>query len=245
MILEYVRYKVPSERAADLVAAYTRAAAALRSSPHCLDFDLARASDDPASIVLRLAWDSAAGHMQGFRSSPAFRAFLADVRPFVGDIAEMRHYDPIPLETVTLATQIAPLACFVGTWRIKGTLTDGGKRTPIDARYHVAPDLGGAWLDARARLGGLTIREQLGFDPRTGTLVRHQFQSTGLSGTLHSTGWDDDTLVWEGTATPPGGVPIAVRSRQVRIGQDAFNVRWERHEGEEWIIYGEEELTRA
>jgi hypothetical protein len=46
----------------------------------------------PSSFVLRIEWDSAEGHLQGFRRSPEFAPFLAAVRPFIGDIREMRHY---------------------------------------------------------------------------------------------------------------------------------------------------------
>ena len=47
--------------------------------------------------MLRIEWDSAEGHLQGFRRSPEFQRFFAAVRPYVGDIAEMRHYAPTPL----------------------------------------------------------------------------------------------------------------------------------------------------
>ena len=33
-------------------------------------------------------------HLHGFRRGPAFPAFLAAIRPYIGDIAEMRHYAP-------------------------------------------------------------------------------------------------------------------------------------------------------
>ena len=32
--------------------------------------------------------------MQGFRKGAHFPAFLAAIRPFIGEIAEMRHYEP-------------------------------------------------------------------------------------------------------------------------------------------------------
>ena len=35
--------------------------------------------------------------MTGFRRSEAFGAFLGHIRPFVPEIAEMRHYERIPL----------------------------------------------------------------------------------------------------------------------------------------------------
>ncbi len=47
--------------------------------------------------MLRIEWDSAEGHLQGFRSSPEFREFFANVRPYVGAIAEMRHYEATPV----------------------------------------------------------------------------------------------------------------------------------------------------
>ncbi len=94
MIVEYVRYTIPAERRDAFEAGYGAAASALDASPHCLGYDLARCAEDATQYVLRIEWDSAAGHLQGFRGSPEFRTFLAAVRPFVGDIAEMRHYEP-------------------------------------------------------------------------------------------------------------------------------------------------------
>lgn len=90
MIVEYIRYLVndPSE----LVSAYSKARAALDTSPHCLAYELSVATEDPKSFVLRIEWDSAEGHLQGFRGSPAFAEFLAAVRPLLGQIQEMRHY---------------------------------------------------------------------------------------------------------------------------------------------------------
>jgi quinol monooxygenase YgiN len=94
MIVEYVRYTIPAERRDAFEAGYGAAAPALDASPHCLSYELTRCAEDPTQYVLRIEWDSAEGHMQGFRRSAEFRTFLAAVRPFVGDIAEMRHYEP-------------------------------------------------------------------------------------------------------------------------------------------------------
>lgn len=94
MIVEYIRYRLPEERGADLEAAYAAAQEALRASPHCLGWELSRCVEEPAAYTLRIVWDSAEGHLQGFRRSPAFRDFFAAVRPFVDAIEEMRHYAP-------------------------------------------------------------------------------------------------------------------------------------------------------
>jgi hemoglobin len=93
VIVEYVRYTVPAERAAQFEQAYEEAAGPLLASPNCLGYDVARCSEDPTSYVVRIHWDSAEGHLKGFRGGPEFARFFALVKPFFADIAEMRHYD--------------------------------------------------------------------------------------------------------------------------------------------------------
>ena len=93
MINEYIRYRIAPERVAAFLAAYDEAQASLRASPHCLGYELSRCTDDPQYFILKIQWDSADGHLEGFRKGPQFPPFLRAVRPFVGDIEEMRHYD--------------------------------------------------------------------------------------------------------------------------------------------------------
>lgn len=94
MIVEYIRYELEEGQGEAFEAAYARAAPSLDASPHCLAYELTRCVDAPASYILRIEWDSAEGHMQGFRRGPEFPAFFAAIRPYVGQIAEMRHYAP-------------------------------------------------------------------------------------------------------------------------------------------------------
>ena len=98
MIVEYIRYKISGSRAQDFEAAYATAQDSLRASPHCLGFELSRCHDAPEHYILRIQWDSAEGHMQGFRKSAHFPPFLAAIRPYVPDIEEMRHYDVTPVQ---------------------------------------------------------------------------------------------------------------------------------------------------
>lgn len=98
MIVEYIRYAIAADRRDAFEHAYAAASAALEASAHCRTYDLARCVDDPTQYVLRIEWDSVEGHMQGFRESPEFGAFFAAVHPFVGNIAEMRHYEPTPVQ---------------------------------------------------------------------------------------------------------------------------------------------------
>ena len=103
-VVEYLRYAVPAERAAEFEAAYARAGEVLDRAPQCVDWELARrtgqtagpgADPDPPGTVrylLRIRWTSAEDHLRGFRQGPHFAAFFAEIRPYVTDIAEMRHY---------------------------------------------------------------------------------------------------------------------------------------------------------
>ena len=106
MIVEYVRYELAEDRGEAFEAAYAQAAAAMDASPHCLAYELSRCVEAPGSYILRIEWDSIEGHMQGFRRGPEFSSFFAAIRPYVGDIAEMRHY---ALTAVGARRQAAPV----------------------------------------------------------------------------------------------------------------------------------------
>jgi quinol monooxygenase YgiN len=93
MIVEYIRYRIPEGQDEAFVAAYARAQRPLAASPHCLTYELTRCAEEPERFVLRIEWDSLDGHLQGFRRSEEFRAFLREVGPFVGMIEEMQHYE--------------------------------------------------------------------------------------------------------------------------------------------------------
>lgn len=94
MIVEYIRYGVsePADQE-KLLAGYEVARKSLEASVHCLGYELTQCNEDHGVFVLRIEWDSAEGHLQGFRNSPEFRAFYQAVAPFVPNIAEMRHYN--------------------------------------------------------------------------------------------------------------------------------------------------------
>jgi quinol monooxygenase YgiN len=98
MVIEYIRYSIDENRAQAFEEAYRRAAGALQASEHCLRYELSRCREDSGQHVVRIEWDSEEGHLTGFRQSPEFGDFFGAVRPFVGDIEEMRHYE------VTLAS---------------------------------------------------------------------------------------------------------------------------------------------
>ncbi|MFC4499805.1 MULTISPECIES: group II truncated hemoglobin [Streptomyces] len=95
--VEYIRYRIPEEKSEEFLAAYTRAAGRLAASPHCLDYELARCEEDFEHFILRITWTSTEDHLQGFRTSELFPPFLAEIRPYVAAIEEMRHYKATPV----------------------------------------------------------------------------------------------------------------------------------------------------
>ncbi len=92
-IEEFIRYRVPDESAPVLEAAYRRAAASLDTSPHCIDYAMHRCVEEPQRYILRIRWTSKRDHLEGFRGSPEFKTFLAEVSPFIQNIEEMQHYE--------------------------------------------------------------------------------------------------------------------------------------------------------
>lgn len=97
MIVEYVRYALTTSSPEELIEAYSKAAVQLVAAPECIDYELSQCADDPTVLVLRIRWKSAEAHMEGFRRGPHFPLFLAAIRPFVGEIVEMRHYVLTPV----------------------------------------------------------------------------------------------------------------------------------------------------
>lgn len=96
MVVEYIRYAVPVEQAEAFAAAYRRAATVLDADPHCLRYEFSQGVEEPGNWVVRIEWDSVEGHEQGFRRSPGFRTFFAEVRPYFDHILEMKHYRVLP-----------------------------------------------------------------------------------------------------------------------------------------------------
>lgn len=93
MIVEYVRYRIPAERAEAFAADYARAAQVLDADEHCLGYEVSRGHEEPENWVVRITWDSLEGHEQGFRKAPHFAEFFAAVRGHFSAIQEMKHYE--------------------------------------------------------------------------------------------------------------------------------------------------------
>ncbi|WP_067722552.1 group II truncated hemoglobin [Nocardia yamanashiensis] len=97
MIIEYLRYRIPADRAAGFETAYSRAAQQLAAAPECVDYELARSVDEPGCFILRITWTSAQDHLKGFREGEHFPPFLAEIEPYIENLEEMRHYERTPV----------------------------------------------------------------------------------------------------------------------------------------------------
>ena len=92
-MVEYIRYLAQGERAAELIAAYATAAETLEADARCLAYEVTRGVEEPDRVIVRIEWTSLTDHLEGFRRSAGFASFFAAVRPFFGDIEEMKHYE--------------------------------------------------------------------------------------------------------------------------------------------------------
>jgi len=97
MTIEYVRYDLAAHSPEEFLDAYARAAESLRTAPECMAFELTRCEEAPRSFILRIEWPSTRDHLEGFRKGPHFPPFLAAIKPFIGEIVEMRHYSATPI----------------------------------------------------------------------------------------------------------------------------------------------------
>lgn len=94
MTVEYLRYTVPAEHQAAFIRDYTAAKVPLLQSPYATAFEMCQCVEDPSQFILRIGWTSASDHLQKFRASAEFREFFALIRPYLGMMIEMRHYEP-------------------------------------------------------------------------------------------------------------------------------------------------------
>lgn len=93
MIVEYTRYRIPSERRESFVNAYEQAAGYLSASPYCMAYELSHCVDERERYILRIEWKSVQDHLEGFRKGPDFQKFVRIIQPFIHDIEEMKHYE--------------------------------------------------------------------------------------------------------------------------------------------------------
>jgi hemoglobin len=81
MTVEYIRYRIPAERAAEFEAAYADAAKALAGEPECVAYELTRGIDEPEQYVFRATWNSPNTQAEN------------RLKDYEGDIIDRRDYE--------------------------------------------------------------------------------------------------------------------------------------------------------
>ena len=91
MVVEYIRYAVPSGHGGELRGVLPER----RPRPGGSALPGLRGGagvEEPAHFVMRIEWDSVERQEQGFRASSRLGEFFSAVRPFYAGIDEMKHY---------------------------------------------------------------------------------------------------------------------------------------------------------
>ena len=143
------------------------------------------------------------------------------------------------------------LRWFLGTWRCKGQASaiPTSPAHPTAADVHVATELGGFWI-------GIHYAERKtaanphpnagivhwGYDGETKKLVAGSVGNVGAYAIQASTGWQGDTLVWEGPFHT-GGATIQGRDTFVRKGRAVVHTAELQIDGN-WQKVDEETCTR-
>ena len=91
--VEIVRYTIPNDKFESFETAYKEAGEYLKASSYCLGYDILHGDDEPSHYIVTIYWTSKDDHLNKFRKSKEFSGFLSLVRPFYGNIDEMKHYN--------------------------------------------------------------------------------------------------------------------------------------------------------
>lgn len=132
---------------------------------------------------------------------------------------------------------------FVGNWVINGEDPGSGKKFTLN--YRIEPTLDGVWLTGFADSPSmpLKIRDFWGHDPATKGLVRIIVDSGANHGVARATGWQGDTLLFEGTAHGDDG-ELTVRETITKVSASEFKAVWEAKLEKGWTAYSVEHLQR-
>ena len=99
-VVEYIRYELSAHQPEDLINAYQMAVEHLKNANECIGYQLSQCTESPENFILRIDWKSSQAHLTDFRGGVNFPPFYKIVKPFIPEIAEMRHYAPTHLNWV-------------------------------------------------------------------------------------------------------------------------------------------------
>ena len=95
MIVELAQLTIVAGREAEFEAAFRTAISAPAGSHGYLAHELRRSIESPGRYMLRIEWATLEDHTVGFRGSPAFTQWRAQVGPFFASAPVVEHFAPV------------------------------------------------------------------------------------------------------------------------------------------------------
>jgi heme-degrading monooxygenase HmoA len=95
MIVELAQLTIVAGREAEFELVFRTAVAAPAGCPGYLAHELRRSIESPTRYILRIEWATLEDHTVGFRGSPAFTQWRAQVGPFFASAPVVEHFTPV------------------------------------------------------------------------------------------------------------------------------------------------------
>lgn len=95
MVLEIATYTAQPGRGDDLAAGLLRGAAIIRQAEGCISVTPRRQIEDSDKFVLTIEWETLADHITGFRGSPEFAQYRAQIAGMYVDPIQAPHYETL------------------------------------------------------------------------------------------------------------------------------------------------------
>jgi heme-degrading monooxygenase HmoA len=95
MIVELAQLTIAAGREAEFEAAFRTAISAAAGSHGYLAHELRRSIESPSRYMLRIEWATLEDHTVGFRGSPAFAQWRAQVGRFFAAPPVVEHFAPV------------------------------------------------------------------------------------------------------------------------------------------------------
>jgi heme-degrading monooxygenase HmoA len=95
MILERVELPVIPGQETAFEAAFAKARLIIAASPGFISLRLSRGLERPSTYLLLVEWERLEDHMEGFRGSPAFQEWRAQLHHFYDPAPMVEHFQPL------------------------------------------------------------------------------------------------------------------------------------------------------
>ena len=95
MIVELAQLTIVAGREAEFESVFRTAISAPAASHGYLAHELRRSIESPNRYMLRIEWATLEDHTVGFRGSPAFTQWRAQVGPFFATLPVVEHFSPV------------------------------------------------------------------------------------------------------------------------------------------------------